>query len=238
MRTGLILLTIMGSSLTLAQEAVGPLELPLPHNVRRIGGRQPDYASTKRRVNRINRMLEELKQISAKKQERPIEKGTRIEDPVSLPLKTLEVSVPTPPRASSDSHVTVEPIAKEPRIRPLALSATVDSLALANNLYAQGRIEEAKPIFVKLAAQTRSASELAWIQYQLACCHRLDGEMQEAIRLYRIVSGSREERYWASRAQWWLKYLSRSEQLEQRRTKLKESLSGLTEEIERLRQGT
>ena len=198
----------------------------------------PDSRSTGERINRINRMLGRLRrEISKRKQSDASDAASLPTRQVSAPIPqigTYSTSPPMPAPPQETKAVSVEPLPLDPVQRPVSLTSTVDSLSLANSLFAQGKIEEAKPIYEKLAAQTRSPSDLIWIQYQLACCYRADGQIKEAIRLYRIVSAATQEPYWAGRAQWWLKYLGKAQELEQRRQKLDETVAAAKKELDGL----
>ena len=122
----------------------------------------------------------------------------------------------------------------ETNLQPIPLTSTVDSLALANNLFAQGKIDFAAPIYEKLVHLPQAPSELNWIRYQLAACYRRQNKAKEAKKLYRVVASSRDD-YWAKRAHWWLDYLGTTETLSDRKLSFENEFKLLAEEIDALR---
>lgn len=206
------------------------------------------------RIRRINRLITRLKKLSNER-----EKVSSQPQPLPVPVDSTAPAVTTtPPQATiqqtpppkpptpTQSTPLPEPVApaetppmmivKEPatatETAPVSITSTVDKLALANNLFAQGKSSTAKAIYEKLASTPQDPSDAVWIRYQLACCYRIDGQIKEAIKLYRNVGGNKVDSYWASRAQWWLDFIGRSQQLDEKRNSLEKQLEKLKKAID------
>lgn len=145
--------------------------------------------------------------------DQPQPADTAAQPPVTLPV-TLEVAPSTPELIVSSTHI--------------------DSMSFANNLFAQGKIEVARPVYEKLLTQPQEPEDLIWIQYQLASCYRLEKRIKDATKFYRIVAGEKNISYWPSRAQWWLDYIGRSEALLLRQQEIQQRVKALTEQVNAL----
>jgi len=190
--------------------------------------RSPIADRSSARVQRINALLSELqKKARMKEGMRRLPDALPMESPstTSQEPRFVEPQQPTPPPivtvpTSIEQEVPDVPLEPTQPQSPISLTKTVDSLSLANSLFAQGKSEMAQSIYEKLLKTPQSSADLVWIQYQLACCYRISGRMKESTQLYRIVGSSKTEPYWASRAHWWLDYLGRAQRLEAQRQKL------------------
>lgn len=118
----------------------------------------------------------------------------------------------------------------------LVTSQPIDSLAFANNMFAQGKIATARPVYEKLLESPQTAEDMIWIQYQLASCYRLEKDIKKATRYYRIVAADTTTEYWPSRARWWLDYISKSQNMYQRSTELENRFKKLQEQISELKE--
>lgn len=191
------------------------------------------------RLKRINDMLLELKRRA---KEREVISDSPPPSPTADRLKVEQPMIANPsPNVPPPTTVTlpvaaptieVQPAVAAPDETPISLTTTVDSLALANNLFAQGKVEMARPIYEKLMRQPQLPKDSVWIQYQLACCYRIEGRIKDATKMYRMAGSSKEEPYWANRAQWWLDFLGRAQQLEEQRAQLEKQLEMLKKVVD------
>lgn len=133
-----------------------------------------------------------------------------------------------------------EPVTKQTAVEMpaefLVTSEPIDSLAFANNMFAQGKTAIAKPVYEKLLKLPQTPDDMIWIQYQLASCYRLENQIKEATRYYRIVAADKTTEYWPSRARWWMDYISRSQNMYQRRAELEDRFKKLQEQVRELKQ--
>lgn len=255
------LLTILLSSTLVAplnaQTPTPPvLELlPTPAAEKMLGVETPPdpissgntFGPTPKRVKRINEMLTRLRELAKSQKEQaqtPPKLAPPRTEPITLPISQRPPEPKTVPNASTEVPVLKPDVVPEPKelipppnaalpktAPPLPVTSTVDRLALANNLFAQGKIESAHPIYEELLAQPHDPSTFAWIQYQLACCYRNQGKIKEATKLYRIVGSSKDDSYWAGRAQWWLTHLAKTQKIKERQEQVEKQLAQLRKVI-------
>lgn len=187
------------------------------------------------RIKRIREKLDRLKKLAEACQPAPTSASadaTEIAPPV--PQSTGIPKVVQSPDLAPQQPVK-SPSPPKPVTIPINLTATVDQLALANNLFAQGKTDAALSIYETLVQEPQTASDLVWIQYQLAACYRLTGRSKEARKLYRIVASAKNEDYWTGQAHWWLDYLQRNQALQERQQALQARLDSLRKETDELR---
>lgn len=186
------------------------------------------------RILRIKRKLERLKELAKAEKEtpqpQPPEDPLKEEHPPTPQSEEPTPDVTLPSKPAADASATPD----SQVIIPRQITSTVDRLALANNQFAQGKIDVAAAIYEKLKGVPQKPSDLVWIEYQLASCYRIQGKVKEATKLYRYVASSKDE-YWASRAHWWLDYLTRSDAIFQRQEALASRFAALQSELDELR---
>ena len=151
-------------------------------------------------------------------------------DPTVTPLPNQLVT-PAAPELPADATTPID-IANS---HPISVTGTVDQLALANNLFAQNDIENAKNMYEKLLKLPQTAQDIVWIQYQLAGCYRRAGNNQLAKKYYRTVVSNKQEAYWSNRAMWWMDYLNRSSTMMEKQQQLEAELKSLQQELDATR---
>lgn len=109
----------------------------------------------------------------------------------------------------------------EPTPTPIT-DAPVDRLALADNLFGAGKHKLALDIYQNVNPAEISKEELAWIRYQIACCHRKMGDIAKAEEFYRQVVSEPHPANVDAYARWWLKTLETRKDLLERATQIKE----------------
>ena len=133
------------------------------------------------RVDRITNMLSELKKKARRRESvRRLPTDSPMESPANQSREPsfVELPPPAPPpivheskeQNPVESNLVIQQTRPLLKTTPVSLTTTVDSLSLANNLFAQGKVEMAQSIYEKLQKTPHSPSDLIWIQYQLACC--------------------------------------------------------------------
>jgi tetratricopeptide (TPR) repeat protein len=143
--------------------------------------------------------------------------------PIQINNAVTPSAMPVPEVTPTDESQDVA----APIKAPVLVTSTVDSLSLANNLFAQGKIDEARPIYEQLLELSSKPTDRIWIQYQLASCYRIQGDIKRATKLYRLLAGTKDGDYWRERALWWLDYLRRSQRLNEQRQQLETKLESL-----------
>ena len=195
------------------------------------------------RVRRIQDLLDQLKQKAREsknaKNARPAQPVSPVPEPVPEPTPEPETkSLITSSAAPSDSNVVPDSEQPIPQTMtrsvsiPRPMTATVDRLGLANNLFVQGAVDDAGSIYEDLLQVPQEPADLIWIQYQLASCYRMQGRLKDAKKLYRHVASLKEDKYWQSRALWWLEYLARSERILSRQAELQKQIDVLRKEVD------
>lgn len=202
------------------------------------------------RINRIRRLLDEIKRkasqaarTTSKTGNQPTT-GSSHQEPKSIEQRVRRLTKPeaqTPATNPPSAPKSVPESPPENALRtetrlvantsPKPFTKTVDRLALANNLFVQGQVDVAGPIYEQLVQLPQSPADTIWIQYQLASCYRMQGRPADAKKLYRLVASSKEEEYWSSRALWWLDYLSKTERFLGRQTKLQSQMDAMRKEV-------
>ena len=194
------------------------------------------------RVLSIRNRLSELRSVLQKKQQQRAVTAPTVPESTAQPQQAAPPQVvPVAPEmvAPIGASVTETSTTSQPAAIP-AIPVTqdpVDSLALANNLFAVGdpqSLQLALGIYDKLHNQLKAdpghADDLEWIRFQLASCHRRNGDIKKAEKFYRIVASSKRAPYWAAQAQWWLQNIARMERIYGRQQRVKETLNQIKED--------
>lgn len=151
----------------------------------------------------------------------------------SQPVPVVVPSDDSVPPEDEDSQRT-QVLSQEPTYpdSPRDITAEpIDRTALADNLFASGKFELAMKIYRDLVVVNPKTADDVWHHYQLACCYRHLGSIQEAEKHYRIVAGSKEDEHLAENARWWLDWLQKQTEASQKLNLLRSSLEQLLKEF-------
>ncbi len=156
---------------------------------------------------------------------KPIAAGS---DPVEP--DTLQ-SENNPPPVETPSETT--PSLSPSQVDAIALTnETVDSLALANNLYGTGEYSLALKIYSTIDQSEMVPDDKIWIRFQVANCQRRLGNFREAQRGYRVVTSAAGESWIGKTAHWWLDATDRTARLKSRIDNLQAKYDELRKEID------
>ncbi len=107
----------------------------------------------------------------------------------------------------------------------------VNRLKLADSLFGAGDTELAQRIYEKIPLSEMPPDERAWVQFQLASCHRRLGRTGDAEKLYRVVASYSENSPLSETSRWWLDRIHA-------RRKLTTSLQQINDTLARLEAAT
>ena len=210
-----------------------PLPTP-PARTRQMPSARSEYTDRVKRIQEKFRLLaERRKQADAK---RKAEEKARAEAAAATAVLGNSPAGTTDDSASPAADPVTKQVGVEVPAEFLVTSRPIDSLAFANNMFAQGKIATARPVYEKLLESPQTAEDMIWIQYQLASCYRLEKDIKKATRYYRVVAADTTTEYWPSRARWWLDYISKSQNMYQRSTELENRFKKLQEQISELKE--
>lgn len=171
--------------------------------------------------------------------------------PAPEPTPAVEAEIPpihspSVPRSLPDIHPPESPIprpstpgaATDQKASPLTLPTelldqAIDRQRMGNNLYAIGAYELALLNYETMLKQPLSPSETQWVNYQVANCQRHLGQMAEAQKSYRRVTGETSEEWLGQMARWWLKQLDEREQMQRRISELDQVIKTGEQELNR-----
>ncbi len=179
----------------------------------------------------INPTAVERTQLQARMAELLLKVGSRsIAEGVSAPRSetdptppSIETKQPTPPVAKGDPPDSAVNALPTP---PPTAGKVVDLPALADSLFQAGDHEGALGIYRLMESTVQSNQDRIAIQYQIACCFRKLGRLNEAAALYREIISADQDRILADCATWQLEAIrwrrdleSQLQQIRQRREK-------------------
>lgn len=154
-------------------------------------------------------------------------------------------SVPPPEPASDDSDESSEssvdtssdaarpPVADRaapgkvaipPSDKAISTTDPAARISLADNLFGAGDIALALEIYQGLQTESLDASEMRWVNYQIASCQRRIGSVSSAEQNYREVANASDDDLASANARWWLDAIGR-------RKRLQSGLDGLNQAI-------
>lgn len=205
-----------------------------------------------RQLDRLERILKEHEVLDRSNRAAPpnVDPSTREstpdptepqENPQPSEMITKPIAAPSNPDESEPSDGIVDdeaPAETSPAFSPSQVDAialtnqTVDSLALANNLYGTGEYSLALKIYSKITQSEMLQEDKIWIRFQIANCHRRLGNFKEAQRGYRVVTTAAADSWMGDTAHWWLDTTTKTARLQDRITRLQASYEQLRKEVD------
>ena len=95
------------------------------------------------------------------------------------------------------------------------VSNIVDPFELGNSLLMNGNTAQAIKFYNLVPDDQLSPHDLHWLYLLKACCHRANGNLEEAERTYREVANVKNGRRASEAARGWLKYVSSRQNIEE-----------------------
>lgn len=144
----------------------------------------------------------------------PAETATQTDEVTTQPDETATPTVETtekpedPGPAPSPAPVTAP--SDEPQV---VTTAPVNRLKLADNLFGAGRNDLALQAYSSIDLAPLNEVDQAWVQFQIASCHRRMGKKSEAEKHYRIVASYKHGGNVVDAARWWLDRLHAKKEL-------------------------
>lgn len=198
-------------------------EIPVPGPVSIGDAGSPQFAKPGSNSNavlrsRINR-LRELLDSRAAAATPAIEPESTTQKPETLPVaQTPGTPVNSeksrqekPPWQTSTSPSETQPV--ELSSSPNVVTTPVNRLKLADNLFGAGKVELALKVYRAIDQKSLSQSDQAWMEFQIASCHRRLGDRAEAEKHYRIVASFKSGGTIVETARWWLDRIHEKQQL-------------------------
>ncbi|GEM_PF-2890336 len=183
---------------------VAPERLPTPI---------PD---TSRNTTAIREKLERLRQLletneAARKAAAQVINESPTEPPELVSPEPEDIP-PTPSDAVAESPAVPEIAvrAEEPHV---VMTSPVNRLKLADNLFGAGRNDVALQAYTLIDIEPMTEVDQAWVQFQIASCHRRLGKTSEAEKHYRIVASYKNGGVTIDAARWWLDRLHAKQEL-------------------------
>ncbi len=153
-----------------------------------------------------------------------------------------------PPVAKAEPQTPARPTIKFPTIptrqpgefaEPIPVPVTsgpVDRLRLADNLFATGEPQLALEIYEDIIELRQAPAKQTWIEYQMAGCHRQLGDLDQAERLYRVVTGTPNAEFLSQSSRWWLESIKRQREIQARHNQLTKTVQTIDENIDETEQ--
>jgi hypothetical protein len=115
------------------------------------------------------------------------------------------------------------------------ISGPIDRLALATSLFATKQHAGCLKVLDALDKETLSAESQDWCLYMMACCLRMQGELNEAESGYRTLVNKSETRWLVEASRWWLRHLNDQQKLTQDLMQVNTTLDTWQKEIHALK---
>lgn len=166
------------------------------------------------RIDRLRELLDtRRRELAAQESVKPKEASE--EQPGSVPVEKTEPAVETSEKPAQVAEETTPkeeatPVSTEPQ---LLMTSPINRLRLADNLFGAGDTKTALQAYSAIDLNELSEVDQAWVQFQLASCHRRLGEIPEAEKHYRIVASYQSAGTIADAARWWLDRLEAKKEL-------------------------
>lgn len=136
----------------------------------------------------------------------------------------ITVTIPEQPHAARPDTVAEE--LSGPNI---VMTAPVNRLKLADNLFGAGKNTLALQAYTSINIQPLPETDQAWVQFQIGSCHRRLGETSKAEKLYRIVASYKHGGAIVDASRWWLDRLQSKKELNGALAKLTQIVDSLEE---------
>ena len=165
------------------------------------------------RIDRLRMLLEARKRELAAQE--AAEKPEEIPAVEPAPEEKPELPVEPPAESAQIAEKSTEPIEATPvSTEPkLLMTSPVNRLRLADNLFGAGDTKTALQAYSAIKLNEISEIDQAWVQFQMASCHRRLGDIPKAEKHYRIVASYQSAGTIADAARWWLDRLEAKKEL-------------------------
>jgi hypothetical protein len=236
---------------TMNADAIPSAEAPKPPAADRPAGQLivparksvvADTTETDRRVERLQRQLDELHQLLSRPPvEPPVIERSLVPIPPEEPPPATPLSRPQPEPVPPATPAEKEPPPGPPAIEPPAQSnaitglikglptSAIDRVHVADNLFAAGEYVLANEVYDQVDRKGISTDESGWVEFQLANCARRAGRLDEARKRYRRVVADPALGWLQDMAKWRLDAIDEREALVREHTRLEAAIKQLSE---------
>ncbi len=163
-----------------------------------------------------NRLFQVRKNMRSKEESQQSKTGTKIESDSTSAATTDSDLMNKDPLKKKKSGIVLPPLKK---VKP------IDKLGLANNLLVINEPKLAEQILRELQQDSSSGKLMNWIDYQLACSLRQQGQLDKSKALYRELLVTSGDKRINELARWWINYLDR-------RSKINSTILGIEDQLE------
>lgn len=134
-------------------------------------------------------------------------------DQSGVPLPNIKSQAGNPttlPPVLPDTEPVAEDSKSPPSLFADAMNAKaivdgpVNRIGLADNLYALGEFAIALEMYDQVVTKKQPASEVYWVMFQKASCHRRLQHREKAKEIYRRLAGQKAAGWLAKTSRWWL----------------------------------
>ena len=183
-----------------------------------------------REVDRLNDRVQELLEMQKKRAEAKQSMMEAASKPVEAPqtsepvVEAMDMDTEQLPPPTAESLEVPPAVSTEPLIPDSATKLLVDPpdpVALADSLYRSREWAIALDTYQSAQATNPSQTELIWIRYQMATCHRKLGQFEDAQQIYLEIANTAasaelmepDKNEFVIAAKWWLDHLEMMTQL-------------------------
>lgn len=163
-----------------------------------------------------NRLFQVRKNMRSKEESQQSKTGTKIESDSTSAATTDSDLMNKDPLKKKKPGIVLPPLKK---VKP------IDKLGLANNLLVINEPKLAEQILRELQQDSSSGKLMNWIDYQLACSLRQQGQLDKSKALYRELLVTSGDKRINELARWWINYLDR-------RSKINSTILGIEDQLE------
>lgn len=188
------------------------------------------------RIDRLRELLEIRDAVASPS----IEPESTTQKPKTLPVVQTPVPAIKSEGSSSEKQpqlATTSPSESQPVELPSSpdvVTTPVNRLKLADNLFGAGKVDLALKVYLAIDQGSLSESDQAWVEFQIASCHRRLGDRAKAEKHYRIVASFKSGGTIVETSRWWLDRIHEKQQL----TVALDRLTTIVDALEEQKNGT